>query len=137
MRVCVRERGVQGGGVVCAVYMFVCLCVCAVYIGGHNCDLRCIQRIHTNTQTCIQRIRPHPPGHLSLSHTHAFKHGRSRSMLGGTYECPAGANDRTFLAGSYSGWPILDVAFFQVHPRPRKEEEEVVEAAAEGDALTE
>ena len=49
MRVCVRERGVQGGGVVCAVYMFVCLCVCAVYIAGHNCDLRCIQRIHTNT----------------------------------------------------------------------------------------
>ena len=63
---------------------------------------------------------------------------RSRSMLGGTYHCPPGANDRTFLAGSYSGWPILDVAIFQVHPRPpRKEEEEDAAALAESDAMTE
>ena len=51
---------------------------------------------------------------------------RSRSMLGGTYTCPAGANDRTFLAGSYSGWPILDVAVFQVRPRPPKNEDHVL-----------
>jgi hypothetical protein len=59
---------------------------------------------------------------------------RSRSMLGGTYTCPAGANDRTFLAGSYSGWPILDVAFFQVHPRPpRNEDDDVLDGGIIGD----
>ena len=61
---------------------------------------------------------------------------RSRSMLGGTYSCPVGANDRTFLAGSYSGWPILDVAVFQVYPRPPREEEDAM-VELEGQVLTE
>jgi len=55
---------------------------------------------------------------------------RSKSLLGGTYFCPPGANDRTFLAGSYCGWPIVDVACFQVHPRPKKEDDEI---SLEGD----
>ena len=37
-----------------------------------------------------------------------------RSMIGGTYGCPPGANERAFLAGSFTGWAITEVAVFQV-----------------------
>ncbi|KAJ1490897.1 hypothetical protein T484DRAFT_1776160 [Baffinella frigidus] len=55
---------------------------------------------------------------------------KSRSMIGGTYGCPPGANERAFLAGSFTGWAIVEVAVFTVHPRPGKkagEEEEEME----------
>jgi hypothetical protein len=35
-------------------------------------------------------------------------------MLGGTYDCPEGKNERTFLAGSFSGWSLVEVAVFKV-----------------------
>jgi len=50
---------------------------------------------------------------------------RSRSMLGGTYDCPQGANERSFLAGSFSGWSLVEVAVFKVVLNTPKEVEEV------------
>lgn len=49
---------------------------------------------------------------------------RSRSMLGAGYLCPEGAQPRNFLAGSFSGWAVLEVAVFRVHPRTGREGDE-------------
>ena len=43
-------------------------------------------------------------------------------MLGGTYECPEGANERTFLAGSFSGWSLTEVAVFKIVLKKNDEE---------------
>ena len=74
----------------------------------------------TNVQILTQKALLGADLSIDLEKPH-----RSKSLLGGTYFCPPGANDRTFLAGSYCGWPIVDVACFQVHPRPKNEDDEV------------
>lgn len=110
----------------------------------HACFVPCLtKRVHAvlgTGQAYLFRIEPGTPTRMmqvgdkkAFSKRHRYGEGpcfgergadlcidldkphRSRSMLGGTYECPAGENDRTFLAGAYSGWPVLDVACFQVH----------------------
>lgn len=58
------------------------------------------------------RDMPFPDSTLLCAFPHTLR--RSRSMLGGTYDCPEGKNERTFLAGSFSGWSLTEVAVFKV-----------------------